>query len=90
MYHYIVYCLGIFFVVLECIVLFYIIQTIIDMGGMVRKAALFLIAPILQPMQYLVRHSIMNTFSMDLSPYFLLLVLFYLGRLCNYLFSFTL
>lgn len=85
MYQYILYCFGIFFIVLECIVLFYIFQTIIDMGEMARKAALFLVAPILQPMQGLIRHSIMNTFSMDLSPYFLLIVLFYLERLCNYL-----
>lgn len=85
MYHYIVYCFGIFFVVLECIVFFYVLQTMINMGEMVRKAALFLVAPILQPMQGLVRHSIMNTFSMDLSPYFLMIVLFYLERLCNYL-----
>lgn len=87
MYHYIIYCLGIFFVVLECIVVFYVLQTIINMGGTIRKAALFLVAPILQPMQSLVRHSIMNTFSMDLSPYFLMIVLFYLERLCNYLLS---
>ena len=85
MFQYIVYCLGIFFVVLEIIVLIYLVQTMINMGVWLRKISLFMVAPILQPMQSMVRHSIMNTFSVDLSPYLLLVVLFYLERVCNYL-----
>lgn len=85
MFQYIVYCMGIFFVVLEIMVLFYLTQTMINMGVWLRKISLFMVAPILQPMQSLVRRSIMNTFSVDLSPYILLVVLFYLERVCNYL-----
>lgn len=87
MYEYIIYCMGIFFVVLEVIVLLYVLQTIVDLGYHVRKFTVILVAPILLPMQKLVRRSVMNTFSMDLSPYILLIVLYYLERICNYLIS---
>lgn len=85
MFQYIVYCMGIFFIVLEFIVLFYIIQGIFYLGTLARMVALFLVEPMLRPMQSLVKRSVMNTFSMDLSPYFLIVLLFYLEKLCNYL-----
>lgn len=85
MLQYIAYCMGIFFVVLEIIVLFYIFQTMINMGTFIRKISLFMVAPILQPVQALVRRSVMNTFLIDLSPYILLIILFYFEQLCNYL-----
>lgn len=87
MYEYIIYCMGIFFVVLEIIVLLYMIQTIVDFGDIVRKYTIILVAPVLLPMQRLVRRSVMNTFSLDLSPYILLIVLYYLERICDYLIS---
>lgn len=87
MYEYIIYCMGIFFVVLEIIVLLYMIQTIVDFGDIVRKYTIILVAPILLPMQKLVRRSVMNTFSLDLSPYILLILLYYLERICDYLIS---
>lgn len=87
MFHYIIYCMGIFFVVLEVIVLFYMIQNAVYLGKTLRSISLMLISPILFPMQKLVRRSIMNTFSLDLSPYILLIIIFYLEKLCNYLLS---
>ena len=87
MFQYVVYCIGIFLTVLEIFVLFYLLQSIFYMGSLIRLIAFFLVGPILSPMQSLVKHSVMNTFSMDLSPYFLLILLFYLERLCNYLLS---
>jgi uncharacterized protein YggT (Ycf19 family) len=77
--------MGIFFVVLEIIVLFYIVQGIFDLGSFCRRASIILVAPILSPMQKLVRRSVMNTFTLDLSPYILLIVLYYLERICDYL-----
>ena len=71
MYQYIVYSLEIFFIVLEVIVLLYLIQKMFDFGLQVRRITLILVAPILQPMQRMVKHSVMNTFSVDLSPYLL-------------------
>lgn len=85
MYLSVVYSLEIFFIVLEVIVLLYLIQKMFDFGLQVRKLTLILVAPILQPMQKIVKHSIMNTFSMDLSPYILIVILSYLERVCRYL-----
>ena len=85
MYQYIVYSLEIFFIVLEVIVLLYLIQKMFAFGLQVRRITLILVAPILQPMQRMVKHSVMNTFSVDLSPYLLIVVLSYLERLCRYL-----
>lgn len=85
LFQYIVYCLGIFFIVLEIIILFYMLQGIFNMGKSIRRFSLMLISPMLFPMQKVVRKSIMNTFSVDLSPYILLIIVVYLGRLCNYL-----
>lgn len=87
MIEYIIYCMGIFFIVLEIIVLIYMLQSIIDMGRYVRLVTLILVEPILSPMQRLVKHSVMNTFSLDLSPYILLIILYYLGKVCDYLLS---
>lgn len=85
MFQYIVYCIGIFFVVLEVIVLLFMLQNAIYLGKVIRNISLMLISPILFPMQKLVRRSIMNTFSLDLSPYILLIIIFFLERVCNYL-----
>ena len=87
MFSYIVYCLSIFLIVLEVIVLFFLLQSIIYMGQRVKKFSFMLIAPMLFPMQRLVQKSVMNTFSVDLSPYLILIVLFYLEKFCGYLLS---
>ena len=85
MFESIVYCLNIFFIVLEMIVLLYMVQSFIDMGRHIRLFTLILVEPILSPMQKVVKHSVMNTFSIDLSPYILLVILYYAGRVCEYL-----
>ncbi len=87
MFSYIVYCLSIFLIVLEVIVLFFLLQSIIYMGQRMKKFSFMLIAPMLFPMQRLVQKSVMNTFSVDLSPYLILIVLFYLEKFCGYLLS---
>lgn len=87
MVEYVIYCMGIFFIVLEVIVLIYMLQSIINMGRYARLVTLILVEPILSPMQRLVKHSVMNTFSLDLSPYILLVILYYLGKVCDYLLS---
>ena len=81
MFGYIIYCMGIFFIVLEIIVLLYMVQSVVDMGRYVRLITLILVEPILSPMQKLIKHSVMNTFSLDLSPYILLIILYYLGKI---------
>ena len=85
MFGYIIYCMGIFFIVLEIIVLLYMVQSVVDMGRYVRLITLIVVEPILSPMQKLIKYSVMNTFSLDLSPYILLIILYYLGKICDYL-----
>ncbi|MCD7825780.1 MAG: YggT family protein [Clostridiaceae bacterium] len=85
MYQYLLYCFNIFFLVLEVIVLVYLVQDLLRLGPKVRYFLLMLISPMLFPMRNLVKHSILNTFSMDLSPYILLIILAYLERVCTYL-----
>lgn len=82
---YVLYCLNIFFTVLEVIVLVYMVQTLIPMGEFLRRFLLMLMYPMLYPMQKLLRHSVLSTFSIDLSPYVILIILNYLGLLCTYL-----
>jgi YGGT family. len=82
---YVIYCLQLFFAVLEVIVLLYMIQSILNMGIRIQRFLLMLMYPMLYPMQRLVKHSVLGTFSIDLSPYILLVVLNYLGNICSYL-----
>ena len=82
---YVIYCLQVFFTVLEVIVLLYMIQSVLYMGIHIQRFMLMLAYPMLHPMQRLVKHSVLGTFSVDLSPYILLVALNYLGNICNYL-----
>lgn len=82
---YVAFCFQIFFIVLEVIVLLYMIQTVVYMGSHIQRFMLMLMYPMLYPMQKLIRHSVLGTFSVDLSPYVLLVILGFLGNLCNYL-----
>ncbi len=85
MYRYILYCTNIFAIVLEVIVLIYMMQGIFRFGPKLRYFLLMLVSPVLVPMQKMVRRSILNTFTIDLSPYVLLIVLVYLEQVCAYL-----
>lgn len=41
--------------------------------------------PVLIPIQKIVKHSVLKCFKVDISPYIVLIVLFYLGNICSYL-----
>lgn len=85
MTQYILYCMDIFFIVLEIIVVLYLLQSMLPLGPLIRGFFLMLVSPMLFPMQKLVRRSMMNTFSIDLSPYILIVAIGYLERVCSYL-----
>lgn len=85
MYTYIVYCFYIFFIVLEVFVLLYLIRGILPFGIRLRYYISYLAAPMIELMQKITRHSIMNCFRMDISPYVLLIVLSFLQQICIYL-----
>ena len=85
MFTYVVYCFQIFFVVLEVIVLLYMSQSLFYMGELVNYFLVMLMYPMLYPVQKLMRCYVLGTFSVDLSHYILLVILNYLGNMCDYL-----
>ena len=84
MISYIMYCLNIFFIVLSIIIVLYIPTGVFNFGKRFRLFILILMEPMLTPMQKLVRNSIMNCLTVDISPYILLILSVYLQRLCSY------
>lgn len=88
MYEYIAYCIDIFLVVMEIFVLIYLFQSIVYLGESIWNMAYFLVAPMLRPVQKMVCHSVMFTFSTDLSPYVLLILLCFLRNLCGYVLNY--
>lgn len=86
MFQLVVYSLQIFFIILDCVVLLYLLNPIllaIPFGYHLSQLILTLMLPMWMPAQYLIRHSILHTVKYDLSPYLLLLVLTYLQGLCS-------
>ena len=79
------YCLSIFSIVLEVIVLLYMFRNILPFGPRVKLLIDILVMPVLEPVQKLVRHSIIKCFGVDISPYILLIILSYFGNICEYL-----
>ncbi len=85
MLHILIDSLQIFFMVLDVIILLFLLRAVIPYGKRINSLLVTLMLPILAPMQYLVRHSILHTMKIDLSPYFLLIVLSYLEWICSIL-----
>ena len=83
-----IYCMQLFFMVLDIIVLLYLFRSILIMLPFSKYLIEFIVTlmlPIWVPMQYILRHSILHTLKFDLSPYILLLVLTYLQTICSIL-----
>lgn len=88
MLDFILYCMQIFFTVLDIVVLLYLLRSflaILPFGHQIISFIVTLMLPIWLPMQYLLRRSILHTLKIDLSPYILLLVLTYLQTICSIL-----
>ena len=86
----ILYCMQIFFTVLDVVVLLYLLRSflmVLPFGAYIVEFVITLMLPIWVPMQYMLRHSILHTLKFDLSPYILLLVLTYLQTICSILIS---
>ncbi|MBR1743693.1 MAG: YggT family protein [Lachnospiraceae bacterium] len=85
MVRYLLYCFSIFFVVLEVILILYMLQGFFRMGHTIRLFFIMLVYPMLAPMQRIFKYSILNTYSIDLSPYITLIILNYCYFLCDML-----
>lgn len=70
----------IFFVVLLMILFCYIIAAWLPMSTRFKKLLIILLAPILDPVRYLLKHSIFNTPTADLSPIIGLIIILYLQQ----------
>lgn len=82
----VIYSLQIFFMILDCIVLLYLLRgflVIFPFGEHMARLVTTLMLPMWYPTQYLLRHSILHTLHIDLSPYVLLILLTYLQELCS-------
>jgi len=71
--------------VLEIFVLLYLIRNILPFGIFVKYIIDIMTAPVLIPVQKIVKHSVLKCFKTDISPYILLIVLFYMGGVCSYI-----
>ncbi|WMJ88245.1 YggT family protein [Anaerocolumna sp. MB42-C2] len=60
--------LYIFFIVLEIVLFLYVITSWFPVNNRFKSIISFLIDPILVPVRYLLKHSIFNTPTADLSP----------------------
>ncbi|QHQ62258.1 YggT family protein [Anaerocolumna sedimenticola] len=60
--------LYIFFIVIEMILFLYVITSWFPINNRFKNLICFLIDPILVPVRYLLKHSIFNTPTADLSP----------------------
>lgn len=84
----VIYSLQIFFMILDCIVLLYLLRgflIIFPFGEYLAQLVSTLMLPMWYPMQYLLQRSILHTLRIDLSPYILLILLTYLQELCSFL-----
>ena len=59
MLYYIAYCFNIFFMVLEIFVLLYLIKNILPFGVFVKYIIDIMTAPVLVPVQKIVKHSVL-------------------------------
>jgi len=66
--NYLYEALYIFFTVLEIILFIYVIATWFPLNHRIKSLFTFILDPILEPVRYLLRHSIFNTPRADLSP----------------------
>lgn len=72
--------LYIFFIVLEMILFLYIIISWFPMNKHIKNVFITLLAPILDPVRYLLKHSIFNTTTADLAPIIGLVIISYLQQ----------
>lgn len=74
------YALYIFFVVLEMILFLYILTTWFPIGVRFKNFLITLLAPVLDPVRYLLRHSIFNTPTADIAPIIGLVIISFLQQ----------
>lgn len=74
------YALYIFFVVLEIILFLYILTSWFPINNRFKNLLITLLAPVLDPVRYLLKHSIFNTPTADISPIIGLVIISFLQQ----------
>ncbi len=74
------YVLYIFFVVLEVILFLYILASWFPISGRFKNFLVTLMAPVLEPVRYLLKHSIFSTPTADISPIIGLVIISFLQQ----------
>lgn len=77
--------LYIFFVVLEMILFIYVITSWFPLNAKIKNFLKTLIDPILEPVRFLLKRSIFNTPTADLSPIISFVIILYLQEFFYYL-----
>lgn len=70
-----------FFVVLELILFAYIIASWFPLNAKLRELFVALLGPILEPIRYLLNHSIFKTRNIDLSPIIAFIIISFFQQL---------
>lgn len=70
--------LYVFFIVLEIILFLYVIISWFPINNFIRNLLTILIEPILTPVRFLLKHSIFNTPTADLSPIISFVIILFL------------
>lgn len=68
----------VFFVVLEIILFLYILTSWFRMNGKIKNILFTLIEPVLTPVRYMLKHSIFNSPTADLSPIISFIIIVFL------------
>lgn len=84
MQYYLVYTLYLFVIIIMIINFVYMFSGVITLGSLINNILDNLMKPLLCPIRYMLKHSILKCIKVDLSSYIILIVLLYLQALCKY------
>lgn len=87
MQYYLVYSLYLFFTIIMITDVIYILRKIIPWGDFLNKMLDNIMKPLLQPMRFIVKHSVLKCLEIDISPYIILIILSYMQSVCSFLLS---
>lgn len=85
MQYYLVYSLYIFFIIVMIIDIIYMLRWIIPLGSFINNVLDNIMKPLLYPIRFIVKHSILKCLKTDISPCIIIIILSYMQSVCNFL-----
>ena len=83
MNYYLVYSLYLLLIIIMIIDIIYMLRGIIPLGSFINNILDNMMKPLLYPVRFIVRHSILKSLKTDISPYIILIVASYLQSVCK-------